>query len=182
MESVNKGDMYLKAPEVMVNINTDVESGNAVGPTTTSTATIPTECLCKSFCGIVLFGVLASIAIAEVAMVATNEIHCGSPLMSLKTWLIVDAIIGFFCALMITPVVCVAINNMSNVDTDALTCVQFMLWPIGLFHLVWLIIGSIVFWRDCNNLEPKSLNDMMYAVLIIGYIGLYMNMQGNKKN
>jgi hypothetical protein len=37
------------------------------------------------------------------------------------------------------------------------------------FQSAWLIVGSVMFWRDCRHVTPSSVNSMMWASLIIGY-------------
>jgi hypothetical protein len=39
------------------------------------------------------------------------------------------------------------------------------------FRFVWLIVGGVMFWRDCYNLSPPVMNDLVWAALIIGFMG-----------
>lgn len=42
-------------------------------------------------------------------------------------------------------------------------------YSLGLvFQFSWVIVGCIQFWRDCVNLEPQSVNILMYVTLILG--------------
>ena len=48
---------------------------------------------------------------------------------------------------------------------------------IRYFSLIWLIVGSILFWRDIEPLQycSQSFSDYMYAKLIMGFISFFMN-------
>lgn len=43
----------------------------------------------------------------------------------------------------------------------------------GIFRFAWLIVGSIMFFKECPNVSPNSLNDVMWAMLIMGFIGFW---------
>ena len=40
------------------------------------------------------------------------------------------------------------------------------------FILVWLAIGSILFWRDCIHLLPNIVNIYMWLSLISGFLSV----------
>lgn len=47
---------------------------------------------------------------------------------------------------------------------------------ISFFVLIWLVMGSVMFWHDCNSVAgPPQLNRMMWASLILGFITLTIN-------
>jgi hypothetical protein len=42
-------------------------------------------------------------------------------------------------------------------------------YSLGLiFQFSWTIVGCIQFWRDCADIEPQSVNILMYVTLILG--------------
>jgi len=45
----------------------------------------------------------------------------------------------------------------------------------SLFGFIWLIVGSVIYWRDCSSIEPKTFNDFIYAILLISWIGYGLN-------
>lgn len=45
----------------------------------------------------------------------------------------------------------------------------------SLFGFIWLIIGSVIYWRDCSSIEPKTFNDFIYAILLISWICYGLN-------
>jgi hypothetical protein len=62
-------------------------------------------------------------------------------------------------------------------------CSYLLSFMIAMFRTAWIIIGCVLFWRDCPNVSPKPINDLMYATLIMGLIGLwtsYASMGGSK--
>jgi hypothetical protein len=94
--------------------------------------------------------------------------------ITLATWLEVDgycrlAIVGLF-------LLC-AISACINVETalKLFMCTICTMILYSLFNLAWLIVGSVLFWGDLNQQEVcqnTSLQSYMYAVLILGYIGV----------
>ena len=36
------------------------------------------------------------------------------------------------------------------------------------FQMAWIIVGAILFWRDCPSIEPQSVNILMWFTLIAG--------------
>ena len=72
-----------------------------------------------------------------------------------------------------------ALTDSKSSAISALFC--FVFYVLGmLFKTAWLIVGSVMFWRDCKDVTPSSLNDMMWASLIIGYINLCVNYNTSK--
>jgi hypothetical protein len=53
--------------------------------------------------------------------------------------------------------------------------------PFVIFGIVWTILGSIVFWRDCPHVTPHSIYNLMYAVLILSYISIYFHYDAELK-
>jgi hypothetical protein len=41
-----------------------------------------------------------------------------------------------------------------------------------MFRFAWLIVGAVLFWRDCPDAGPKVFNNTMWAMLIMGFLGL----------
>jgi hypothetical protein len=44
---------------------------------------------------------------------------------------------------------------------------KFLLFSGQLFTFIWLIIGSVLYFRDCSDIKPHSLNDLMISTIII---------------
>ena len=97
-----------------------------------------------------------------------DDVVCDSSLnISIKNWLLIKASTSFVVTALV--ILCYMASNKS--------CLYYLVKPItvlfNLFYLVWIIIGSIIFWRDCINLQPQQLNTFMYFSLIFGYICIF---------
>lgn len=49
------------------------------------------------------------------------------------------------------------------------------------FRIIWLCVGAYMFWHDCKNLAPIQMNNMIWALLILGFIGSFLSFCGNCK-
>lgn len=121
-------------------------------------------CICMTF--------FASVGIAELAMVGNHghEIVCDSPIMSLQSWLIVDGIVNIIGGCII-GLLYFGEDNAAKFTESARRVNK----PFIAFELIWTIIGSIVFWRDCPHVTPHSIYNLMFAVLILSYISIYVH-------
>lgn len=104
-----------------------------------------------------------------------HDYHCES-FIGISDWLIVkgSTMIGtvFIGLLMVGFTNHYAVYNKACSALCALLLyILYML--LLLFETIWLIVGSVIFWRDCINITPSSVNDLMWASLIVGYIDLY---------
>lgn len=111
------------------------------------------------------------------------DIECVSTIkIPLSIWLIVKgsvSIINIFY-------ICIYISIVKNDFGKLLLLYLFSLTNI--FSFIWIILGSIIFWRDCLLCKPDDLNILMYFSLIFGYMNIsfgisnynYM-VQNNKK-
>jgi hypothetical protein len=53
---------------------------------------------------------------------------------------------------------------------------------VGLFQLAWTIVGSVLFWKLIDNKTcDKGIYNYVFALLIIRYIMIFVNMISNKK-
>jgi hypothetical protein len=50
----------------------------------------------------------------------------------------------------------------------------------NLFNFSWIITGTVIFARDCNNL-PSDINILMYFSLIYGYLIICSYMNNNSR-
>ncbi len=120
------------------------------------------------FCLLALSPVLA-LAITQIAMgiYYKNQINCASNIMSITNWLIVEGVTMAFIILtyVITPLI------QKREHMNRISFVICLLTLIMLLKLIWLVVGSVLFWRDCNNRsDPSPINSLMMASLIIEYI------------
>jgi hypothetical protein len=105
-----------------------------------------------------------------------NEVNCES-IVSIPIWLIVKG--------SVKTVSTIAGLSYHLMDIKSL-CAYFLFIHIvcNMFLLAWVILGSIIFWRDCPNLEPKNVNTLMWFSLILEIIfllGSQKSMERKKK-
>ncbi len=163
-----------------------VPKGNAVHERSTQRTEWCAGCcstLCIALAFLFVLGMFFSLPIAEIVMAEKyrQDMSCPNDLISPYTWMLTEGIVGIFiyglcgilCALMIT-------GSDSSKKTGVVLCIP--LWLLSVFHLAWLIVGAVMFWRDCIDLETKSMNDFYWAVLIINFVSLYLSGKNNNKD
>ena len=99
-----------------------------------------------------------------IALIYKNDITTCSttiPGLDISTWLIVKAVVTI-CAL-IAVVPCLLIDKIKFAG-------QVVLGLFNLFIFIWLIIGSVIFFKDCNNLKPEIVNVSMWIIIILGFL------------
>jgi hypothetical protein len=106
-----------------------------------------------------------------------NEVNCES-LVTIPLWLILQG--------SVKTVSTIAGLSYFLMDVKSL-CAYFLFFihiVCNMFLLGWVILGSIIFWRDCPNLEPKNVNTLMWFSLILEIIfllGSQKSMERKKK-
>ena len=105
-----------------------------------------------------------------------EQIICNTDLgVTLSGWLIIKG--TSFIITLITAILYINSGNNSLCKYTSLT----FLTILNLFHLPWLIVGSILFWRDCPDVSPSIVNTTMWISLIYGYIYVLNNLLINNK-
>ena len=93
-----------------------------------------------------------------------DKTKCNKSLVNLSVWLVIKGITSYFCI----------ISLLFSIISDRQTLFYIVCSPfsiiLNLFIIVWLIIGSVIFFKDCLNVEDEELNTFMYISLISGYI------------
>lgn len=106
-----------------------------------------------------------------------DQIECGNTSSSLindigiSDWMIIHGVFGlfdFFSVLFVAFTLCMCKNESDCVSIVIIIISCFVCF----FRFAWLIVGSVMFWRDCFNLKPEEVNSLMWACLINGYIGV----------
>lgn len=131
-------------------------------------------CIC-----IFIFLMVIALPITILVMTASysNEIKCHSnastPMSSLeqnvgiKTWLYVAGSVDLVLPTLVIFAGILILNSHYDFGTFII-----LFYPVFMiFKFAWLIVGSVLFWRDCLNLEPSPINGLMWATLIIGLLG-----------
>lgn len=115
--------------------------------------------------GIVLgFAVFNILNIVKIAYAASykDEMECHSSMIDPYTWLFLDGLVNML-AWFVAGLLCLC-GNVGIIIAVILIILKFM------FAFAWLIIGSIMYWRDCYGKLPSPIDNLIMAVLIISYV------------
>ncbi len=121
-------------------------------------------------CTIFLAIVCLAFPTLEIYIGATyrDEIVCDSPIfVGIGNWLIIKG----SCYIITLFVICLFLY--SNPKSFCNTIVKIIVFVMNIFFISWLIIGTVLFFRDCNVLTPVIVQNMMYVSLIFGYISIF---------
>lgn len=116
---------------------------------------------------IVLQSFVISILEIILACVYKNDITCHSSIYKPFTWLIIDGISNLLYSILLI-VVCIG-------DNVKVSKVESMYNNTSELYVLWIIVGSIMFWRDCRDDLPKHVNNFCYVKFIINYIVIIRN-------
>ena len=90
-----------------------------------------------------------------------------SPEISIDNWLIIKGS---------TTITIFGILSLSFLTIKKTLCYSFTKFILGLsniFTLGWIIFGSYLFWGNCKDLTPNSINIYMWFNLIFSYIFMF---------
>ena len=123
-----------------------------------------------------LFGLVLPIIQIAFAAKYQNDMVCNiSTIVSPYTWLMTTGIIGL-CFGVFTLFFTLNILTTATLMDMFLMFSTFCLIPFAFFSLAWMIVGSVMFWRDCNDMEPRPINQLISASLIIQYVHIGLQM------
>lgn len=135
------------------------------------------------FACLLTFCIFAALPVTEIVMgtIYKDDVVCETDVVDIPVWLIVKGATGLFVVVFLVMAILASVTrNDCFVGLIATFTIPFFLSCI--FSLAWLIIGSVVFWRDCIHLTPTSVNTLMWCSLIIGYVSIYLQwVTSNKK-
>jgi hypothetical protein len=131
------------------------------------------SCLFISLCAVIT--ILLGFPVIEIyyGIFYFNKIDCISSInIPIDVWLIVK---GLSSMLNIISS-CVIIKN----EIRSKIIFSHILIVNNIFTFIWLILGSIIYWRDCSYCKPESVNILMNFSLILGFMkNLTMISQNN---
>lgn len=147
-------------------------------------ANVKLECcglICIAFGMLFIIGLFFALPIAEIVMAEKYraDMSCPNDIISPYTWMLTEGIVGIFVYGLCGIIFSVAIDGTDNSKALAVLF-SVPLWFLSMFQCAWIIVGAIMFWRDCIDLETKSMNDFYWTVLIINLVSLYIS--GNTAN
>ena len=125
--------------------------------------------ICIIFCALITIPLFLILPITEIFLGTTynNEITCNTTMfVSIDKWLIIKGSVSLFF------IITACVTNIFEKNSICKCLSTLILYIGGIFTFIWLIIGSIIFWRDCPNLTPNFINIFMWVSLILGYISI----------
>jgi len=103
-----------------------------------------------------------------------SEIDCVSSIkIPLSIWLIVKGSVTIMNIFNICIYVAIVNNDFGKILS------LYLMSLTNIFSFIWLILGSIIFWRDCIDCKPDDLNVLLYFSLIIGYMNIMFGFSHN---
>lgn len=111
-----------------------------------------------------IFGMVLSLPIVEIYYGVSYEskILCNSPIdIEIPLWLIVKG------SIKLLSIIFISIYHFSTSKSICGTISLFIFSLLQTFLFVWVVLGGIIFWRDCPHLEPTSVNALMWFSLIL---------------
>lgn len=104
-----------------------------------------------------------SFPIVQIAYGSTYTVECESPInVSVSSWLIVNGVTHIIVLIVVSFMYFVGLKSCG-------TCIEMSYY---IFWFSWLIVGSVLYFRDCKNIEPKSIDTLTVVTLIFSYIEL----------
>jgi len=93
--------------------------------------------------------------------------------ISMKLYLLVSGFVGMGAMIIYIVSICLLSPKMDETNAESMCCICFAGFTSAIFHLIWNILGAIVFWgtiygeKICN----KNVSTYIFVSLIIKFIG-----------
>ena len=100
-------------------------------------------------------------------LVYKDLIICETNIIPIYQWLIIKGTINIINVLLF---ITIFLSYYKSLTYCLIIPIVFL---IKFFNLFWVIIGLIIFIRDCPLIKPKEINIFMYISLIIGIINIF---------
>lgn len=125
-------------------------------------------------CSMIIYGVKYK---TTITCDITNDASTASLLIQnigISKWMIVHGAIGTIDSISITFLIIVGFGCTQTNKRIFFSLLVFS-YLLALFRLSWLIIGAIMFWKDCAHVLPQSVNELMWINLTFGLVGIFSN-------
>lgn len=142
---------------------------------------------CAKVCGVILtFVLLGPLTVASLYYAYTDDscVHesAGQLEVNLFTYLAVDGILGGAGIIVLSSLIC-CLGPDSYINMMKSCCGAFLFIVSSLFQLAWTIVGSVIFWKLIDNKKcDKGIYNYVFALLIIKYVVILVNMVYNNNN
>ena len=105
--------------------------------------------------------------------------------ISMNLYLVVSGFTGMGTMFYLLISICCLSNDENSVAIN-LFCLTCSSWILGAFHIIWNILGAIVFWGTVygKDICDKNVSTYIYVSLIIKFVGTALSLlqQNQKKN
>lgn len=146
------------------------------------------ELVLLKICGsIVIFIIMVPIIVADLYFGFTDNSCINEEpknlAISMKLYLLVSGFTGLGAMVSLIFGIC-SISKDEEKTFINLCCTTIILWVIGVFHVIWNILGAIVFWgtiydkSDCT----KNVSTYIFVSLIIKLVGCLGTLCQKKEN
>lgn len=164
--------------------NRPTESINNSTQSNQSTQTKSTTCLEYSIISVmaifsalvvlVVLGLFFALPIAEIVMAEKfrGDMSCPDGIISPYTWMLTEGIVGIFIYGMLGLTIILAFQK-SDIANGFAVAFVVPTYLLLVFQFCWIIVGAVMFWRDCVDLETHSMNNFYWAVLIINLVMIW---------
>lgn len=124
-----------------------------------------------------ILGLFFALPIAEIVMAEKfrGDMSCPNNIISPYTWMLIEGIVGiFFKGLYGVNFVMYMYDKR-----DGITILVMPMYMLAIFNFAWTITGAVMFWRNCIDLETKSMNDFYWTILIINIVISFSTLVSN---
>uniref|UniRef100_A0A6C0EBY9 Uncharacterized protein n=1 Tax=viral metagenome TaxID=1070528 RepID=A0A6C0EBY9_9ZZZZ len=136
-------------------------------------------CIITYCCAAFIYMIVNVFSILQIVIAVKykNDIDCESPIgLPIYHWLLIDAIVFSITFAILFASVIYTLTKFDQTFKIVDRVASFLMIPHVLFNFSWLLIGSLVFWRDCIDVQPNKINALMWTTLIIKWFILLMTL------
>ena len=148
-----------------------------------------TETIIKILMTIIIVMICSPIIICDLYF-GLNDNSCveeypPSLSINLKTYMMVSALVGISAlTLLITSSCFISSENSDAYNSCIIDVISLFSLIFMVFHLIWNILGGVVFWSFAykNNLCDKNVSTYLFISLIMKYITSFFALRNNMKS
>ena len=121
---------------------------------------------------VTIFSLYSSISIAEIIIALDNrdEIECKS-IINPDLWMLISGSVGLGIAFITSFFVTKLLRkNGIAYYFETITKNQHLFGLLMIIESPWYVVGSIIFWKDCQYDVPKPMHDLFWTILIFYWV------------
>lgn len=131
--------------------------------------------VCLKFTMLAFMFISLALPIAELVFAGRYEHQSSRPdcandrVIDPAKWLLVSGIIGIISIVLMFGSTILTIATENGAFLIITLTVSIL---VGMFNLAWVIVGSVMLWRDNVDCHPEEFKSMLWASVIIHLIGV----------